>query len=160
MPGYALSAEGPTGPPARGAPGLGSALLPVPARLAMGFQSWGDVQGNPSSTPTPAPYPAGVPQGQVIGACGSTDATSTSKDAPPFWTPAVYYQRHLPDRFPGAISSDNQMPVPARLPNGQFGFVATGNERPFLAARVPRYTRQRQVRWPITLPNYSNWAGT
>jgi hypothetical protein len=139
------TAEGPTGQAAAGSPALGSALMPVPARLGQGYQSWGKVSGNPGTDPIPAPYPAGVPQGILPRSLGSTDATSTSSDAPPVWKPGIYYQPKLASRFHGATDSDNQMPVPANGPSG----------KPAVMARTPRFTRQRQVAWPITLPNYA-----
>lgn len=139
------TSDGPTGR-------LGASIIPVPARLGQGYQSWGQVNGNPGVDPIPAPRPAAVPQGVRYGV-GS--GTHTSEKAPPYWTPGVYYQPQLASRFHGAINSDNQMPVPARLPNGQIGFVATTNNMPYIAARRPVFLRQQQVGWPMAQPSYS-----
>lgn len=134
---------------------LGGAMLPVPAKMGQAFQSWGAVVGFSGNERIPAPYPAAVPQGQVVGALGSTDATSTSKDAPPYWTPGVYYQPKLASRFHGAINSDNQMPLPAVQPSGATGFVAGGNSiAAFMARRGLSGRRQKQVGQPLVTPQY------
>ena len=136
------SAEGPTGSPAAGVAGLGAALVPVPARSAQAYQSWGYIDGQPRAT-VGAPYPAGVPQGAEYRNAGSP--LRTSVDAPAEWHPGIYYQPELASRPPVAIESDNQMPVPARA------FTALGA----ILARTPGILGQRQVGWPLSVPKYA-----
>jgi hypothetical protein len=135
---------------------LGAATLPVPARLAQGYQSWGPVVGSPGTTEITAPYPAAVPQG--IRYANSGDATSFSDQAPPVWKPGFYFQPELSAPPNVSVSSDNQMPVPATLPNGQIGFVASGNSSTFKTGGA-NLLRQRQVGWPITTPSF-RWANS
>lgn len=137
---------------------LGAAIMPVPAKLGQAFQSWGRINGSPGTTPIPAPPPlpgidreltATAIQGAGPGGMGRPSSDYTT------WNPSVYYQPELPSRFHGAINSDNQMPVPSMLPNGQFGFVATTNDRSgFMAKRFLSNRRQQQVGWPLVTPSY------
>lgn len=114
------------GPAAR----LGGAILPVPARDARAYQTWGTVFGAPGTVPIPAPLPAGTPQFYAF------TALHRSSDAPPWWRPAIYFQRLVNATRPNvSVYSDNQMPVPAR----------TGSGRPAVMLRRPTFLRQRQV---------------
>ncbi len=122
---------------------LGACTIPVPARLGQAYQSWGYVEGSPGTDPIPAPCPAGVPQGIRYQLTGSP--RSTSKDAPPVWTPGIYFQPVPPSRFPGATESDNQMPIPAVSQNSRGAFLS----------RRPQLLRQQQVGWPVTTPAYA-----
>jgi hypothetical protein len=128
---------------------LGAAILPVPAAMASGYQSWGPVVGQPSRSHITAPSPASVQQGVLYRNDGS--ALHSSSDAPGYWNPGIYYQPR-PQAAPGnlasgpgmSVESDNQMPVPAGKPGGNL---------PVLARR-PVQLRDRQVGWPITTPLY------
>jgi hypothetical protein len=124
-----ITAEGPTGH-------IGAALLPVPARLGMAYQSWGEVVGEPGTAQIPAPHPC-VPQDW-------NRALHRSSDAPDIWTPGIYYQPKLAAPPNVAIESDNQMPVPAVSPRAQVAMVAKKHS----------LLRQQQVGWPITTPSF------
>lgn len=141
MPGQRISAQGPTSR-------LGAALLPVPAAIGQGYQSWGKVSGSPGTTwiPAPAPLPGYDRSGVAVAiqGVGAGGMGAPSSDTP-FWRPGIYYQPITRDRVINcAIISDNQMPVPALPPNG----------KPAVMARKQPMLRQRQIGWPITLPNY------
>jgi hypothetical protein len=123
------------GPSAR----LGPAILPVPAPIGEAYQSWGPVVGMPGTQLIGAPYPAAVPQDYPF------QALHKSSQAPPAWRPGIYYQPSLADRFPGAIDSDNQMPVPALAPNQ--------NYRQDMGR--PVFLRQHQIGQPQALPKYA-----
>jgi hypothetical protein len=117
---------------------LGAAMIPMPARDVMSWSSWGPVAGSPR-LPVPAPRPAAVPHGYAF------TALHTSQDAPEAWNPGVYYQPHPPKSAAGmATDSDNQMPVPARLPSG----------KPAVAARRPVFLGQTQVGARYVTPWY------
>lgn len=124
------------GPAAR----LQAAILPVPARDARAYQGRGTVYGSPGTVPVPAPYPAAVSQDWTH------RALHRSSDAPPVWYPSVYYQRGPNGTRPQvSVSSDNQMPVPAK--------DATG--RPAVMSRRPTFLRQKQVGAVNTITTYA-----
>lgn len=146
-----VSAEGPTGVPAAGSVALGSALVPVPARIGEAYQSWGEVVGDPGTVNIHAPAPVpGKDTEQValaiqgVGAGGMGLPSSTTQ----YWRPGIYYQPKLASRFHGALESDNQLPVPAENPL-KHGKMATTR------MAVPTTLGQNPVSWPITLPNYN-----
>jgi len=120
---------------------LGAAALPVPAKDAQGWQSWGPIWGSPGTNKIPAPYPAGIPQGRkyVTGA-----PQFTSMQAPAYWLPGIYYTRPA-SRVAASTLSDNQMPVPAipyqGLPSTQ-------------VAVKPVFLGQTQVRQPKVVPHF------
>jgi hypothetical protein len=134
------SAEGPTGNAAAGSPSLGSALLPVPARDARSYQSWGEVVGEIGQA-VAAPYPEAVYQDR------SHRALHRSSDAPPSWIPEPYYQPR-PAAVPQvARESDNQLPIPAKS--------TVGGQMANIAARRAQFLRQRQVGWPYNTPKFA-----
>jgi hypothetical protein len=143
MPAQRFTSSGPSGR-------LGAAMLPVPAAMASGYQSWGPVVGMPSRSRIPAPASMpGTDRESVAKAINGIIGIGSS--AVEFWNPALYYQPRPPaasgnlDSGPGmAVNSDNQMPVPAGNPNGAYAMLM----------RRPRWTGQKQVGWPITTPKF------
>ena len=113
-------------------------LVPVPAQPAQGYQSRGIIHGSPGVERIAAPAPGGVPQSW-------NRALHRSSDAPPWWLPALYYERGALEHAPVSVRSDNQMPVPAVDPRGRAG----------IALRRPVWRGQRQVRAnanPVSYP--------
>lgn len=129
---------------------LGAAIMPVPARLGQGYQSWGEVNGSPGTDNIPSPAPAAVPQ-------SFNRALHRSSDAPDVWKPGIYYQPHLASTPTVARESDNQMPIPSRLPNGNYGFVASGNSKTFKVPSPGPIQRKGQVGQPFVTPAY-RWS--
>jgi len=128
----------------------GTWMLPVPAAGASSYQSWGTLMGQPGTMPIEAPDPASIPPGNLptLGrgnTAGWPRRKSSSRDAPGFWLPAIYYQRPLanPALAPNvSVVSDNQLPVPAIDPRG----------RPaVMAQRPPRIGGRGQVVQPYEL---------
>lgn len=117
-------------------------LVPVPARNAGSFQSWGEVDGSPGTLGIPAPRPAAVPQSW-------NRALHRSSDAPDVWFPGIYFQRGPASRAAVSVLSDNQMPVPAGDPRG----------RPAVMLARPVFLRQRQVRTPHVSISFRNRSG-
>lgn len=120
---------------------LGAAVIPVPAKDAGGWSSWGPVWGSPGTSRVPAPRPAAVPQGRkfVVSA-----PQFTSMQAPEYWLPGIYYTRPA-SRAPVSVLSDNQMPVPAIPYQG----------KPSTAMAVkPVFLGQIQVRQPKVVAHY------
>lgn len=143
-----VTAYGPD--PAASPAAPGTWLLPAPAAMASAYQSWGTLVGQPGTMPVPAPDPAAIPPGNLptLGrgpVAGWPRRRSSSRDAPGFWLPAVYYQR--PASNPAlapvvSVVSDNQLPVPAIDPRG----------RPaVMAQRPPRLGGRGQVMQPYEL---------
>jgi hypothetical protein len=116
---------------------LGAAALPVPARDAQAYQSWGITHGAPGTERIPAPAPP-VPQAW-------NRALSRSSDAPDVIYPALYFQHgRLAGTPPVSVTSDNQMPVPAVDPRG----------KPAVMSRGPVFLGQQQVGQPKTIPSF------
>lgn len=125
----------------QGTPKLGAAALPVPAKDAGGWSSWGPVWGSPGTSKIPAPYPAAVPQGRKY---VTSAPQHTSMDAPGYWRPGIYYARPA-SRAPVSVLSDNQMPVPA----------VPYQARPSTEVAVkPVFLGQYQVQQPKVVPHY------
>jgi hypothetical protein len=133
--------NGPTGAPSARVPGLGAAIVPVPAQLGEAYQSWGEVVGCPGTAVIPAPNPAAVPQDY------SHTALHKSSDGPQSWRPGIYYQPKLASTPPVSVYSDNQMPVPALTPAG----------KPAIQMRRPLFLGQRQVGQPAVTPSFAWW---
>jgi hypothetical protein len=115
--------------------------MPVPAKDAGGWASWGPVWGSPGTNRVPAPYPAAVPQG-VRYRVGAN--RHSSEAAPPYWLPGIYYARPA-SRSPVSTLSDNQMPVPA-IPYQGTPSAAVAVKATFLG--------QVQVRQPKVVPHF------
>ena len=119
----------------------GAALLPVPAQPAQAFQSRAIISGSPGTRRIPAPFPAAVPQDRT----GMANmGTHRSEDAPPYWTPGVYYECGPLEHAPVSVLSDNQMPVPAGNPQRQAAVVMG----------APVFLGQTQVANPAVAPKY------
>jgi hypothetical protein len=128
---------------------LGAAALPVPAANFMSWQSWGPVVGMPSRSHIAAPAPVpGTDRTSVAqsmtGIIGEPSSDFSS------WNPGIYYQPRPPACSGGeaganmATASDNQMPVPAKNPNGSYSILA----------RRPVFLRNQQVGQPVVTPLY------
>jgi hypothetical protein len=118
-------------------------MLPMPARDVMSWSSFGPVSGSPRLA-VPAPRPEAVPHGYAF------TALHTSQDAPEVWYPGVYYQQCPPQSASNmAKDSDNQMPVPARQPNGKLSWQA----------RRPTLLGQKQIGARIVTPWFPWRAG-
>lgn len=118
---------------------LGAAALPIPAKIAQAFQSWGPVDGSPGTSAIPAPRPSGTPQGVAF----TGNPKHTSKDAPEVWFPGIYYtRRDAMSVAPVSILSDNQMPLPAIDPKGL----------PSAVQVRPTFLGQIQVAQPPSVP--------
>ena len=129
-----------------------SAFLPVPAATTAVFNFKGGVVGQPGTQGIPAPVPE-VPFNRDISAWPFAGGYSNSGSMPQVWYPSLYYQRSLD--IPGAevitgdmrIESDNQLPVPARLPTG----------RAAMLSRPPQFLGQRQVKAQKAFPRWPDW---
>jgi hypothetical protein len=117
---------------------LGAAALPVPARDARAYQSWGLTHGSPGTERIHAPGAAAVPQ-------SFNRALHRSSDAPDVIYPALYYQHgRLAGAPPVSVISDNQMPVPAVDPRG----------KPSVQFRGPVFLGQQQTGQPKAVPSF------
>lgn len=136
MPSQRIAANGPVNI-------TGAALIPVPAQAGLGYQSRGIISGSPGTRRIPAPFPGGVPQDRT----GMANmGTHRSQDAPPYWTPGVYYLCGPQEHAPVSVRSDNQMPVPAGPSHGEPGVVMNG----------PVMLGQYQVSNPAVAPKFLN----
>ena len=110
----------------------GTWLLPAPGHDARAYQSWGTLTGQPGTMAVPAPDPASIPPGNLptLGrgnVAWPLRGKLSSRDAPGFWLPAIYFQRLLsnPRLAPNvSVVSDNQLPVPAIDPRGRPAVMA------------------------------------
>lgn len=135
--------------PMHGVPELGTVLTPVMNRTYAGWSSRGQIYGQPGTIPIAAPRPAGMPQNNLI-ALAAIGQLSPSY-APNHWYPAIYYEAGNPkEHFPGSLSSDNQIPVPAEKPPNVIVFS------PYRA----RLGGQRQVFQPQAVPRWRGMKGT
>jgi hypothetical protein len=127
-----------------------SAFTPIPCVTGAVLGYKGGVVGQPGTQAIPAPYPGTFndrhPEEFQSG-------PSESVAMPPVMYPNLYYQRTLD--IPGeqvisggmAIFSDNQMPIPARLPWGKAARLA----------KPPTFLGQRQIQQPRALPRWADW---
>lgn len=140
---YAIESLGP-------AEKLGAAMVPVRAPSAQAYQSRGMINGSPGIQGMPAPRPAGMPQDNTGLAQSHWHRSS---DSPNIWYPGVYYQSNRadpPEHFPGAVLSDNQMPMPAISPLGL----------PSVSMGRPRLGSQFQVANKASVPAFPSLGGS
>ena len=129
-----------------------SAFLPVPASTTAVYTFKESVVGQPGTQGIPAPVPE-VPFNRDISAWPFAGGYSNSGAMPQVWYPQLYYQSTLD--IPGAdvitggmrVESDNQLPVPARLPSGQAARLS----------RPPQFLGQRQVKQAKAFPRWPDW---
>lgn len=129
-----------------------SAFLPVPAATTAVFTVKESVVGQPGTQGIPAPVPE-VFGNRSIDAYPFAGGYSNSGAMPQVWYPTLYYQATLD--IPGAevitggmrVESDNQLPVPARLPGGAQAILA----------RPPHFLGQRQVKAQKAFPRWPDW---
>lgn len=136
-------------------PGVNStAFTPIPCINASTLNYKGGVVFQPGTQGITAPYP-GVSYDQN-GTRVNSGYSGGSKNMPQVWYPQLGYQHTLD--IPGAevitggmsIFSDNQMPIPARLPWG----------RAAVTGRPPQFLGSRQIKAVKGLPVWSNWIPT
>lgn len=131
---------------------VSSAFLPVPAVTGAVLNYKGAVVGQPGTQGIPAPVPE-VPFNRDISAWPFAGGYSNSGAMPQVWYPSLYYMSTLD--IPGSevisggmrVESDNQLPVPARLPTGHAAMLA----------RPPQFLGQRQVTARKAFPRWPNW---
>jgi hypothetical protein len=132
--------------PTKGVPFLGTVLTPSMTRTYAGWSSRGKVFGQPGTLGIPVADPAAIREDvNSLAAVG----TFFSGCAPNVIFPALYHEADAPqdkEHFPGALQSDDQMPVPAGRPGN---YVTM---KPYLA----RHGGQRQVVQPQVV---QRWAG-
>lgn len=127
-----------------------SAFTPIPCVNGSVLNYKGGVVGQPGTQGIPAPYP-GTPNDRNPTDYGGGPSESVAM--PPVMYPQLWYQRTLD--IPGAqvisggmaIQSDNQMPIPARLPWGKAARLA----------KPPTFLGQRQIQQPRQLPRWADW---
>lgn len=132
--------------PTRGVPYLGTVLTPSMTRTYAGWSSRGKVFGQPGTMGIPVDDPAAIRED--VNSLASV-GTFSSACAPNVIFPPLYWEADSPqdkEKFPGALISDDQMPVPAGRP----GNYITAN--PYLA----RHGGQKQVIQPQVV---QRWAG-
>lgn len=133
-----------------------SAFLPVPASTTAVVNYKGGVVGQPGTQGIPAPVPE-VPFNRDISGYPFPGGYSNSGAMPQVWYPSLYYQAGLDipwvmaagETMTGGIrvESDNQLPIPARIPGGQ-------------AARLSRPIHllgQRQIKAKRAFPRWPDW---
>jgi len=129
-----------------------TALTPIPAVTGAVLNYKGGVVGQPGTQGIPAPYPGTLNDQEPL---FFTGGFSESKAMPPVFYPNLYYQATLD--IPGAdvisggmnVFSDNQMPVPARMPSGLAAVLS----------RPVQWMGQRQVKARKAMPRWPNWSG-
>ena len=127
-----------------------SAFTPIPCINGSALNYKGSVVGQPGTQGIPAPYPGTFNDLHPAEYAGGP---SESVAMPPVMYPQLWYQRTLD--IPGsevitggmAVFSDNQMPIPARLPWGKAARLA----------KPPTFLGQRQVQQPRALPRWADW---
>jgi hypothetical protein len=127
-------------------------MLPVPAMTTAVYNFKGGVVGQPGTQGIPAPTPE-VPFNRDISAWPFPSGYSNSGAMPAVWYPSLYYMSTL--EIPGAepitggmrVESDNQLPVPARLPSGASAILS----------RPPQFLGQRQVTARKAFPRWPDW---
>jgi hypothetical protein len=129
-----------------------SAFTPIPCINGSALNYKGAVVGQPGTQGIPAPYP-GVHYSTANGTRVNSGYSGGSENMPQVQYPQLWYQRSLD--IPGAqvisggmaIFSDNQMPIPARLPWGKAARLA----------KPPTFLGQRQIQQPRALPRWADW---
>lgn len=137
--------------PTRGARQIGAALAPTMTRAYGSWSSRGRIFGQPGTMGVHAPNPAAIPSKEKT-AMASAGGFFASENAPDLIFPAVYYENDRPlnkEKFPGALRSDNQMPVPAQL----------GRRMYTQGAYKPRLGGQRQVPQPQVVQRWLPMRG-
>lgn len=132
--------------PTKGVPPLGTVLTPSMTRTYAGWSSRGKVFGQPGTMGIPIEDPAAIREDINSLAAGGTSFTGA---APNVIFPPLYWEADSPadkEKFPGSLTSDDQMPVPAGRPGN---YVTM---KPYLA----RHGGQRQVVQPQVV---QKWAG-
>jgi hypothetical protein len=127
-----------------------SAFTPIPCINGAALNYKGGVVGQPGTQGVPAPYPGTF---NDLHPAEYGGGPSESVAMPPVMYPQLWYQRTLD--IPGsqvitggmAIQSDNQMPIPARLPWGKAARLA----------KPPTFLGQRQIQQPRALPRWADW---
>lgn len=124
---------------------LGAAILPVPAAIGQAYQARGFIR---RVRKVALPYPSAVRQEVVPLAIGVHD--SRSSDSPSLIAFDMYFQvpngQPLPMTPPVSVTSDNQMPVPAKDPRG----------RPAVMSKRPTFLDGRQVMQPAVAIRFPN----
>lgn len=125
---------------------LGAAIIPVPASDARAYQGRGFIR---RVRRTSQPSPSAVYQERVPLAIGNHD--SRSSDSPPYIAFDVYYQTTnglpLPMTPPVSVTSDTQMPVPAKDARGTRAPWTQGRS-PHPVMKRPTFLGQRQIAQP------------
>lgn len=135
--------------PTSGVPPLGSVLTPHMNRTASGWASSGRVHGAPGTQRIPIPDPAGIHED--VNSLASVGQFS-SAHAPNEIYPALYWEADRPEdkeHFPGALMSDDQMPMPALRPGHKYP------ADPYKA----RHGGQAQVVQPQVVQTFPKWMG-
>lgn len=130
-----------------------SAFTPIPCINGSTLNYKGGVVGQPGTRGIPAPYPGTF---NDLNPHQYGGGPSESVAMPPVIYPNQYYQQTLD--IPGdqvitggmAIQSDNQMPIPARLPWGKAARLA----------KPPTFLGQHQIQQPRALPRWADWIPT
>lgn len=132
--------------PTRGVPYLGTVLTPSMTRTYAGWSSRGKVFGQPGTMGIPVSDPAAIRED--VNSLASV-GTFSSACAPNVIFPPLYWEADSPqdkEKFPGSLTSDDQMPVPAGRPGNYI------TAKPYLA----RHGGQKQVVQPQVV---QRWAG-
>jgi hypothetical protein len=129
----------------------GSAFLPVPAVTGAVLDYKGAVTGQPGTRGVPAPKPELTGNDSISG-YPFAGGYSNSGAMPPVWYPNLYYQEGLTVPgyevvVAGRVASDNQMPVPAKVPLGVAGTIGVG----------PKFMGQTQVQTKRGVPRFPDW---
>lgn len=128
-----------------------TAFTPIPCINGSALAMKTGVAFQPGTQGVSAPYP-GVSY-DVNGTRLNSGYSGGSKNMPQVFYPQLAYQRTL--EIPGEetitggmqIFSDNQMPIPARLPWGKAARLA----------KPPTFLGQKQIQQPRALPRWADW---
>lgn len=135
--------------PVKGVPPLGTVLTPTMTRTYAGWSSRGKIYGQPGTQGIPVEDPAAIREDVNSLAAVGTFFTGC---APNVIFPPLYWEADSPadkEHFPGALKSDDQMPVPAGRPGN---YIAAN---PYKA----RHGGQRQVTQPQVVQRWRGMNG-
>ena len=133
--------------PTRGVPPVLAAALTPPMHKPAVCESKGRVVLQPGTWALPVRGPAATPENVVTLGIG----TGTSSDSPDVWFPRIGWEADMPkEHAPVSRVSDNQMPVPARMP------INVIKADPYRA----RKGGQRQVFQPQVIQRWLGQRGT